>query len=162
MNLCKTLWWCWIPKYTGKLIWDYSELRSQQRRSRKCGMSHTLDLQSNIGPSNQHWTYKATLDFQINIGPSNQRWTFKSTLDLQSNCAVSENTVTNESNGKTMSLSLAFFALVWWSHTCYHGLTFFYNVARIEILKKFESKFKFTWRKCDYFGTLSETADPTH
>ena len=36
MNLCKTLWWCWVTKYTRKLIWDYIELGSQQKtRSRK-------------------------------------------------------------------------------------------------------------------------------
>ena len=44
MNLCKTLWWCWVPKYTRKLIWDYIELGSQQKtRSRKMwNLANTL------------------------------------------------------------------------------------------------------------------------
>ena len=53
-----------------------------------------------IGPT------KVKLDIETNFGPSNQHC---ATL---CNCVVSENTVTSESNGKTMSLSLALFTLI--------------------------------------------------
>ena len=51
MNLCKTLSWCWVSKHTRKLIWDYVELRSQQRQIEKCirlHLKHTFSTLRNI------------------------------------------------------------------------------------------------------------------